>query len=62
MGSAIRLTSRNAYDKIKMTMATGSRNDAPPMIVVLKNSLKVCFQLNKVIEAKMKQSRPLTSS
>jgi hypothetical protein len=62
MGSAILLTSRNAYDKIKMTMATGSRNDAPPMIVVLKSSLKVCFQLNKVIEAEMKQSRPLTPS
>jgi hypothetical protein len=34
-----------------MMMATGSRNDAPPMIVVLKNSLKGSFQLNKVIEA-----------
>jgi hypothetical protein len=62
MGSAIRLTSRNAYDKIKMMMATGSRNDAPPMIVVLRSSLKVFFQLNKVIEAEMEQSRPFTLS
>jgi hypothetical protein len=59
MGSAIRLTSLSAYDKIKTMMATGSRNDNPPMIVVLTNSLKVSFQLNEVIEAEMKQSRHL---
>ena len=53
MGSAIRLTSRNAYDMMKMTMATGSRNEAPPMIVVFKNSFKGSLNLNNVIEARM---------
>jgi len=42
---------------MKMIMATGSRNDAAPMIVVLKNSLKVSFQPSKVIEAEMEQAR-----
>src|SRR6516165_1182075 len=56
MGSAIRLTSRNAYDKTKMTMATGSKNDAPPMSVVLTNSLKVPFKRTEVIEVKAIES------
>ena len=61
MGSAIRLTSRNAYDKTKMTMATGSKNDAPPMSVVLTNSLKVPFKRNEVIEVKaIKSIYPIT--
>jgi hypothetical protein len=59
MGSAIRLTSRNAYDMMKMTRATGSRNEAPPMIVVFKNSFKGSFHLNNVIDAKMRPSRRL---
>jgi hypothetical protein len=59
MGSAILLTSRNAYDKMKVMIATGSRNDAQPMIVVLKSSLKVSFQLNKVIAPKMNHLTPL---
>src|SRR5690242_20261583 len=62
MGSAIRLTNLSAYDKMKMIMATGSRNDAPPMIVVLTNSLKVSFQPNSAIEAEIEQSRPFTPS
>jgi hypothetical protein len=62
MGSAIRLTSLSAYDKMKMIMATGSRNDAPPMIVVLTNSLKVSFQPSSVIEAEIEQSRPFALS
>ena len=56
---AIRLTSRNAYDMMKMTRATGSRNEAPPMIVVFKNSFKGSFHLNNVIDAKMRPSRRL---
>src|SRR4029077_19930129 len=59
MGSAIRLTSRNAYDMMKMTRATGSRNEAPPMIVDFKNSFKGSFHLNNVIDAKMRPSRRL---
>jgi hypothetical protein len=43
-------------------MATGSRNDAPPMIVVLTNSLNVSFQPCKVIEAEMEQSRSFSLS
>ena len=62
MGSAIRLTSRSAYDKTKMTIATGSKNDAPPMSVVLTNSLKVPFKRNEVIDAEMEQSRPFAPS
>ena len=38
---------------MKMTRATGSRNEAPPMIVVFKNSFKGSLNLNNVIEARM---------
>ena len=54
--------SLNAYDKMKMIMATGSRNDAPPMIVVLTNSLTVFFQPSRAIEAEMEQSRSFARS
>jgi hypothetical protein len=51
MGSAIRFTSRNAYDRMNKTRAMGKRNDAPPMMVVFKNSFRVSFHLNTIIEA-----------
>ena len=60
MGSAIRLTSRNAYDMMKMTRATGSRNEAPPMIVVFKNSFK--GSLSKVLARSMSVSAAVTST
>jgi hypothetical protein len=37
---------------MKMTRATGSRNEAPPMIVVFRNSFKGSFHLKNVIDAK----------
>jgi hypothetical protein len=33
------------------TRAMGKRNDAPPMMVVFKNSFRVSFHLNTIIEA-----------
>ena len=42
--------SRNAYDNINTTRATGKRNDAPPMIVVFNNSFRVSFHLDTIIK------------